>query len=52
MLLRSVARGQEFVLDLDCYPEKFSSWVRELLGSAAPLTSSGRAARQPACRAQ
>ena len=29
-LLRSVARGQEFVLDLDHYPEGFN-WVRNLL---------------------
>ena len=32
LLLRSVARGQEFVLDLDWYPEAVS-WLRELLGA-------------------
>jgi len=30
VLLKTVARGQEFVLDLDCYPSAAMKWVRAL----------------------
>jgi len=33
VLLRSAARGQEFVLDLDDYPEG-RQWLHELLGTS------------------
>lgn len=42
VLLRAVSKGQEFILDLDLYPD-VRSWVRSLLSSKPDRGSKGRA---------